>query len=200
MSYVDVLYIYAIARAGYIPQLFSLRLPNPEVIYELLAKADGKAIIYEPELADTVSNCPCPAYSAGDLRNVDIGDAPVPPMPRPSSADDIAMIFHTSGSTSGRPKLLPCNYKWLDAMVDKSARTSRPLRKNGQDVTVAMYVPSSLPLPADGTLMTRIHSLHQGKHVPHWADVHVPRVIPEWRMHDPATGCDLLHGRAGTHD
>ena len=143
MSYVDVLYIYAIARAGYIPQLFSLRLPNPEVIYELLAKADGKAIIYEPELADTVSNCPCPAYSAGDLRNVDIGDAPVPPMPRPSSADDIAMIFHTSGSTSGRPKLLPCNYKWLDAMVDKSARTSRPLRKDGQDVTVAMYVPSS---------------------------------------------------------
>ena len=54
MSYVDVLYIYAIARAGYIPQLFSLRLPNPEVIYELLTKADGKAIIYEPELADTV--------------------------------------------------------------------------------------------------------------------------------------------------
>ena len=142
MSYVDVLYIYAIARAGYIPQLFSLRLPNPDVIYELLEKANGKAIIYEPELAGTVSNCPYASYSAVDLRNVDIGGAPVPPMPQPSSADDIAMIFHTSGSTSGRPKLLPCTYKWLDAMVDKSARTSRPLRKDSQDVTVAMYVRS----------------------------------------------------------
>ncbi|KAI1784535.1 acetyl-CoA synthetase-like protein [Ganoderma leucocontextum] len=138
MSYVDVLYIYAIARAGYIPQFFSLRLPNPDVIYELLEMANGKAIIYEPELSGMVSNCPCPSYSAVDLRNVDIGDAPVPPMPHPSSGDDIAMIFHTSGSTSGRPKLLPCNYKWLDAMVHKSARTSRPLRKDRQDVAVAI--------------------------------------------------------------
>ncbi|TBU34338.1 acetyl-CoA synthetase-like protein [Dichomitus squalens] len=138
MSYVDVLYIYGIARAGYIPQLFSLRMPNPDVIYELLEKADGKAIIYEPELSDMLSNCPRPSYSAIDLRDVDISDALVPPMPHPTSTDDISMIFHTSGSTSGRPKLLPCTFKWLNAMVDKSARTSRPLRKDGQDVTVAM--------------------------------------------------------------
>ena len=44
MSYVDILYIYAIARAGYIPQLFSLRLPNPDVVYELLEKAKGLSI------------------------------------------------------------------------------------------------------------------------------------------------------------
>ena len=138
MSYVDVLYIYAIARAGYIPQLFSLRLPNPDVIYELLQKAAGKAIIYEPELASMLGTCPCPAYSAVDLRGVDIDRAFLPPLPQPTSADDIVMIFHTSGSTSGRPKLLPCNYKWLDAMVRKSATVSRPLRQKGQDVTVAM--------------------------------------------------------------
>ena len=138
MSYVDILYIYGIARAGYIPQLFSLRLPNPDVIYELLEKADGKAMIYEPELAHMLANCPRPSYSAIDLRDIDIGDAPVPPLPQPTNAEDICMIFHTSGSTSGRPKLLPCTYKWLDAIVDKSARTSRPLRKDGQDVTVAM--------------------------------------------------------------
>ncbi|KAI0754380.1 acetyl-CoA synthetase-like protein [Daedaleopsis nitida] len=138
MSYVDILYIYAIARAGYIPQLFSLRLPNPDVIYELLEKADGKAMVYEPELASMLADCPCPAYSAVDLRSVDIGSAVLPPLPQPTSADDIVMIFHTSGSTSGRPKLLPCNYKWLDAMVRKSAKVSPPLRQDGQDVTVAM--------------------------------------------------------------
>ncbi|KAI0370589.1 acetyl-CoA synthetase-like protein [Pilatotrama ljubarskyi] len=138
MSYVDVLYIYAIARAGYIPQLFSLRLPNPDVIYELLERADAKAIIYEPTLADILSDCPYPAYSADDLRGVDVGNATLPPMPEPASPEDIAMIFHTSGSTSGRPKLLRCNYKWLDNMVSKSATVSRPLRATGQDVTVAM--------------------------------------------------------------
>ena len=84
MSYVDILYIYGIARAGYIPQLFSLRLPNPDVIYELLEKADGKAMIYEPELASMLANCPRPSYSAIDLRDIDIGDAPVPPLPQPT--------------------------------------------------------------------------------------------------------------------
>ena len=136
MSYVDVLYIYAIARAGYIPQLFTLRLPNPDVIYELLARADGKAIIYEP--GSNISSCPVPSYSAVDFRTVPIEDPSLPPLPEPASGDDIAMIFHTSGSTSGQPKLLPCNYKWLDAMVRKSAEVSRPLRASGQDVTVAM--------------------------------------------------------------
>ena len=138
MSYVDVLYIYGLARAGYIPQMFSLRLPNPDVIYELLERADAKALIYEPALADIVSNSPYPALSAIDLREVSIEDAVLPPMPEPASPDDIAIIFHTSGSTSGQPKLLRCDFKWLDNMVSKSATVSRPLRKDGQDVTVAM--------------------------------------------------------------
>lgn len=140
MSYVDVLYIYGLARAGYIPQMFSLRLPNPDVIYELLKRADAKALIYEPSLADIVTDCPYPSLSAVDLRDVDLGDATLPPMPEPASPEDIAIIFHTSGSTSGQPKLLPCNFKWLDNMVAKSATVSRPLRKSGQDVTVAMWV------------------------------------------------------------
>ncbi|CDO70986.1 hypothetical protein BN946_scf184830.g18 [Trametes cinnabarina] len=138
MSYVDVLYIYGIARAGYIPQLFSLRLPNPDVVYELLKRANAKAIIYEPFLADVLSNCPYPAFGAVDLRDIDVGQASLPPMPEPASPKDIAVIFHTSGSTSGQPKLLPCDFKWLDNMVAKSATVSRPLRKTGQDVTVAM--------------------------------------------------------------
>lgn len=138
MSYVDVLYIYAIARAGYVPQLFSLRLPNPDVIYELLKRAEGKAIIYEPELSEMLSACPVHAYRAVDLRDVHLDDPTLPPLPAPASGDEIAMIFHTSGSTSGQPKVLRCNYKWLDAMVRKSAGVSRPLRTTEQDVTVAM--------------------------------------------------------------
>ncbi|KAI0676318.1 acetyl-CoA synthetase-like protein [Trametes maxima] len=138
MSYIDILYIYGIARAGYIPQLFSLRLPNPDVIYELLERANAKAIVYEPSLGDVLSNCPFPSYSADDLRDVDVGSAILPPLVEPAALEDIAMIFHTSGSTSGRPKLLPCDYKWLDNLVSKSATVSRPLRKTGQDVSVAM--------------------------------------------------------------
>ncbi|KAH9941837.1 acetyl-CoA synthetase-like protein [Epithele typhae] len=137
MSYVDILYIYSLARAGFVPQLFSLRLPNPDVIYELLAKAGGKAMVYEPELEPMLATCPVPSYRADDLRDAPVDLASLPPLYEPASADEIAMIFHTSGSTSGRPKLLPCDYKWLDAMVHKSAWVSPPLRAP-QDVTVAM--------------------------------------------------------------
>lgn len=83
-----MLYIYATARAGYIPQLFSLRVPNPDIIYELLKKSDGRAMIYDPELASVLSACPCPSYSAVDLRGgVTWISVTLKPPPVPGSTD-----------------------------------------------------------------------------------------------------------------
>ena len=135
MTYIDVLHIYGITRAGYIPQLFSLRLPNPDIIYELLDKAGAKALVYDPSYAATVAQCPIPAHAAISITEDDVCDAPVPPIPMVDSCEDTVMIFHTSGSTSGSPKLVPCNYTWLEAMLSKAYQTTIPRDAARQDVT-----------------------------------------------------------------
>lgn len=138
-SYEDVLHIYGVSRAGYIPQLFSLRLPNPTVIYELLRSAGAETLIHDGTFASNLDNCPVPAYSTIDT-DLSISANDLPPTAPSPSASDIAFIFHTSGSTSGSPKLVPCSYKWLDSAVQKSHQISKPIDPARQDVTVWMLV------------------------------------------------------------
>ncbi|RDB17511.1 hypothetical protein Hypma_001208 [Hypsizygus marmoreus] len=134
-TYTDVLHIYGISRAGYIPQLFSLRLPNPEVIYELLEKAGAKALVYESAFEHILGNCPVTTHSVHD--DIDAAEETLPDNLNPA-AEDIAFIFHTSGSTSGSPKLVPCSFAWLDTVVQKSRQICRPQTPGRQDVTVWM--------------------------------------------------------------
>jgi len=68
-AYTDVLHIYGMNRAGYIPQMFSLRLPNPIVIFELLQKTGACALVCEPSFCVDLSGCPVPNYSAIQVRD-----------------------------------------------------------------------------------------------------------------------------------
>lgn len=138
MSYIDVLHIYGIARAGYIPQLFSLRLPSPEVIYELLGKSNAKALIYDTSYTTIVSNCSLPSYVAVDPRTVEANSLVIPAVKGPVNGNDVVMIFHTSGSTSGSPKVIPCSYAWLDNIVLKAGHATKPRSDQRRDVTVWM--------------------------------------------------------------
>ncbi|EMD35402.1 hypothetical protein CERSUDRAFT_116175 [Gelatoporia subvermispora B] len=135
MVYNDWCHIYGIARAGYIPQLFSLRLPNPDLIYEIMQKANAQALLYEPSYDSMLTSSPFSIHATIDIRGRDLGSLPLPPLFKPSSPSDIVMIFHTSGSTSGCPKLVPCNYQWLDTMISKAREISKPLSPGRQDVT-----------------------------------------------------------------
>ncbi|OCH95760.1 acetyl-CoA synthetase-like protein [Obba rivulosa] len=141
MTYVDVLHIYAIVRAGYIPQLFSLRLPSPDVIFELLAKSDGKALIYDISYEGLVSSSPVPTHAAIDARACAVSDIPLPPLQPLVDGSDTVMIFHTSGSTSGSPKLIPSTYAWWDHAITKGWQVMKPKKHRNnerQDVTVWM--------------------------------------------------------------
>ena len=141
-TYTDVLHIYGISRAGYIPQLFSLRLPNPEVIYELLHRANARALVHAQTFESVLHGSPVPIYS--DVVDASASDDSRVMLPQFSSTqgNDIAFIFHTSGSTSGSPKLVPCSYRWLHSVVDKSNQVSVPRNPRRQDVTVMMFVNS----------------------------------------------------------
>ncbi len=137
LTYVDILHIYGISRAGYIPQLFSIRLPNPTVIYELLRKAGASALIYDSSFEPVLIDCPVPTHRA--LTSSRVVDAPESlPGIWDFREEDIAFIFHTSGSTSGSPKLVPMSYRWLNSVVVKSHHISLPHDSKRQDVTVYM--------------------------------------------------------------
>ncbi|CCM00577.1 uncharacterized protein FIBRA_02612 [Fibroporia radiculosa] len=140
LTYVDLLHIYGMTRAGYVPQLFSLKLSNPDVIYELLHKANAKTLIYDASYTPDLSSCPIPVHSAIDVRAAGPQTAPLPSMSDISKVkgSDIVFIYHTSGSTSGCPKLIPCSYSWLHTMITKAGQVSKPIKLTKQDVTVYM--------------------------------------------------------------
>jgi hypothetical protein len=137
-TYTDVLHIYGISRAGYIPQLFSIRLPNPTVVYELLHKAGASVLVYDPSFESIIGNCPLPIHRALSSENINFVDEPILDLPSIHDDDETAFIFHTSGSTSGSPKLVQCSYRWLQTVINKSYIISQPHSTNRQDVTVFM--------------------------------------------------------------
>lgn len=138
-SYSDLVQIYGLSRAGYIPQLFSLRLPNPEVIYELLKSAGASALIYEPSFESVLGSSPVPIHRALDISEMSSNSSASEPLAMPEvSQDDTAFYFHTSGSTSGIPKLVPVSYRGVDAAVHKLAYAFAPRDLNRQDVCTWM--------------------------------------------------------------
>ena len=140
MTYVDVLHIYGLSRAGYIPQLFSIRLPNPDVVYELLSRANACALLVDPSFEGLLKSCPIPTHRAATtVYDIDSYDMPLPSLPTLRERDTV-FIFHTSGSTSGIPTLVPCSSSWLDSAITKSHQIAMPSgrTKRNQDVTVWM--------------------------------------------------------------
>ncbi|TDL28374.1 acetyl-CoA synthetase-like protein [Rickenella mellea] len=139
MDYSDVVHIYGISRAGYIPQLFSLRLPNPTVVAELLERARAQALIYDRTFESVVHEFPLRVHTACSLDDMSaFAPAYLPPLQDPVSKEELVFIFHTSGSTSGSPKLVRCNYVWLESMLSKSAQICIPQSPNRQDVCTWM--------------------------------------------------------------
>lgn len=136
--------IYGVSRAGFIPQLFSLRLPNAEVISELLTKTGARALIYEDLFESALRTWPIPIYRAASIE-LAIGRSrlDLPPLPAAQN-HEIAFYFHTSGSTSGSPKLVPCSYKWLDMTIHKSHQICAPREQGRLDVAVWGYAPHSI--------------------------------------------------------
>ncbi|KAF8214043.1 hypothetical protein K438DRAFT_1956145 [Mycena galopus ATCC 62051] len=135
-SYNDVLNLYGVSRAGFIPQLFSLRLPNADVILELLTKTGAKALIYEESFEPALRTWPLHVYRAASIE-LTAGRSTID-LPPPLAVQDheIAFYFHTSGSTSGSPKLVPCSYRWLESTIYKSYQICTPREQDRFDVAI----------------------------------------------------------------
>jgi hypothetical protein len=128
-----------VSWAGYIPQLFSLRLPSPDVIFELLQKANAKALIYDASCQSILVNngSPVPIFFASNPKDGEEMDEHLPDFPKALNGKDTAFILHSSGSTSGILKLVPWTYSWLDNAIDKSGQFNRTLRTAGRPIITA---------------------------------------------------------------
>ncbi|KAH7240027.1 uncharacterized protein BKA55DRAFT_576909 [Fusarium redolens] len=127
-SYQDLLHYLSLQRAGFIPQLFSLRMTNPSVVYELLGKSNAAALIYDSICEALVQDCPRPTFSSEDALNRPVSqDVELDKVTTTLNGDQFSVIFHTSGSTSGMPKLVPATVRWMDCLI----RKNKPYTHNG---------------------------------------------------------------------
>ncbi|CAH0000630.1 unnamed protein product [Clonostachys byssicola] len=134
VSYLDAVQIWGIARAGYIPQLISLRLTHLDVVYDVLKLAGAKAIIFDSTFLQTMK-ADIVALPVVNTRSMSLEHLLLPQLWVPSEQSDIVMIYHSSGTTSGRPKIVPLTARWVDHAIESVEPIFRGLE--GQQVVAS---------------------------------------------------------------
>lgn len=136
MSYDDVVLVFGLSLAGFVPQLISLRLTNSDVVGELMIKGGAKALIHERTFENIHLCTQIPIFTTMSTEEVRSFDLPTHEFQIDETArrEDKAFIFHTSGSTSGSPKLVPNRYGWIDGLWKKANACWAPCKAEGQDV------------------------------------------------------------------
>jgi long-subunit acyl-CoA synthetase (AMP-forming) len=113
-------------------------MPNPNVVYEVLHRAGAVALVADRDFEPLLAGAPLPIlYSIQLSPNCQEDSPPLPPLDAPSDPDNVVMIFHTSGSTSGSPKLVPITVKWLDFAAVKMRQFKTLDSQHGQLVVVS---------------------------------------------------------------
>lgn len=138
LSYEDVVLIYGVSRAGYIPQLISASMPSQEAVFDMAQRASSRLLVCDPALREKVARSPIPVFltSMLDVETAEqyaIDDHDELPELHGLSKDvnAPAFILHTSGSTSGQPKLVPWTYDWVDFKIARMDALLPPLAANG---------------------------------------------------------------------
>ncbi|KAI0717111.1 acetyl-CoA synthetase-like protein [Earliella scabrosa] len=130
----DLANIYAVAAAGFVPEVFGLPF-TPLFVQELLAVHNAPALIYDPAFQQSLGDA---QWEQCTIPLPKLGDMPAPPKiigpPPEVQEDDVAMIFHTSGTTGGRPKPVPQTHKWLIAEAEVTWKCVIQSHPEGQHV------------------------------------------------------------------
>lgn len=116
-KYSDFVNILGLISAGYIPELFSVVFANHEVIWDLLKKSTASALVYDEHFSKDVKQSPIPTFPSLPQQDLDSNDASSSLTVAPVDLQNTAFVVHSSGTTSGTPKLIPCSHGWLRAFV-----------------------------------------------------------------------------------
>ncbi|KAI8989116.1 acetyl-CoA synthetase-like protein [Trametes punicea] len=148
----DLINAIAVSALGYTPQFFSAYFEDAALIMELLSHSGGKALVVDSSFAAKLTSADpsvLPHFVALDdtqisqlIRDVKQGgnegeqlafvpDAAVRP-------DDIAALFHSSGTTGGRPKIIPNTYKMLNTVISRKFPSAGLTSQGdgGQQITI----------------------------------------------------------------
>ncbi|KAJ7143491.1 acetyl-CoA synthetase-like protein [Mycena crocata] len=114
-EYTDLVHLYSLSCAGFVPQIFSQRFSAQglAVIVDLLSACDGKALVYDPSFEAAVQKFGLPCLVTPALESLAIPKAAILASISDVEPTDTAMIFHTSGTTSGKPKPVPESHRWF---------------------------------------------------------------------------------------
>ncbi|KAJ7775662.1 hypothetical protein DFH07DRAFT_952053 [Mycena maculata] len=116
LTYSEIVHLYALFWAGYIPDMVSTSLTDPTVILELLNESDARAFLHVPGFS-LPEGCGIPTYTPlTDFKNLQ-EDSNFPTA-RAYNQNEVAFIYYTSGSTASKPKTVPCTNKWFRSALD----------------------------------------------------------------------------------
>ena len=146
MTYQDVLHVFGVSRAGYVPLLLNFhRSSGKGLIVELLRHANSLALICDASHAQLnrdssspFASLPIPMYANSDVRRVG-----VPSQSRLPKIDDlvadlngVAFVLHTTGTTTGTPKLVPYTHRIVDSIMRGAQVIAAPKSTRRQDTHV----------------------------------------------------------------
>ncbi|KAF8890319.1 acetyl-CoA synthetase-like protein [Mucidula mucida] len=114
--YTDLVHLYGVSLAGFVPQVFSVSYLNVAVVKDLLEACAGKALLYDSAFTEAVVKIPVPSFEIPLLDDMAVPVSILPPIPAVDE-HDTAMIFHTSGTTSGKPKPIPESHAFFHAQA-----------------------------------------------------------------------------------
>ncbi|KAL0567475.1 hypothetical protein V5O48_014519 [Marasmius crinis-equi] len=141
--YTDLVHIYGLMRAGYIPQMFTTLPGTVEAVASLLTSGGAKALVCAEDhlglksidwISRNMDLKVFPDASLDVIRARASTPGATANFQRECSGDDVAMIVHTSGSTSGLPKHVEWSHHFLDAIVAKAPAFCVPIEDGRQDV------------------------------------------------------------------
>lgn len=140
MTYADVLHVFGVSRAGYVPLLLhSHRSSSKSLIVELLRSANSLALICDLSHAQLHrDSLPIPVYENSDLRRVRVSSQCRLPKIEDIVADPngFAFVLHTAGTTVGTPKLVPYTHRTIDSIMRRAQVIAAPTSTRRQDTYV----------------------------------------------------------------
>ncbi|KAF9263033.1 acetyl-CoA synthetase-like protein [Marasmius fiardii PR-910] len=136
-KYTDLLHIFGLLRAGFVVHCVRSVPGSADVLASLLQQVDSKAFIFDQgwfdptSLQEKESTRHIKVYPSVHVREppglredgtYGYEDHEIPPIPTLEDIDpeQTIMIYHTSGTTSGAPKIVPYNYRRLGALIHKA--------------------------------------------------------------------------------
>ncbi|KAJ7595197.1 hypothetical protein C8J56DRAFT_774849 [Mycena floridula] len=138
-KYTDLVHNLAISAAGYIPQMFSVYWSHSQLVFNMLSTSGAKALVWDSTVVDDIGNCPRPTI---DIASIDIEGRETRGkrlyngnISFEAVKDDVVLMLHTSGSTSGLPKIIPWTNRWISSIFLKYQFLD-PSTSQTPDVTV----------------------------------------------------------------